>query len=378
MSSPAPPKLLFVLGMHRSGTSALCAALAASGASFGNQLIDAMAGVNEEGFWEDAAVVAVNEQLLALADSSWFALAPGLADTDWTAARFHPLREQAARLLQSGFGDSPLQAVKDPRLCLTLPFWLSLCEQLGISSRVCVISRAPLEVARSLEKRDGFPLGYGLRLYAGYRDCMDRWVPAEALSVSYAQLLDDAPGVIQRLANELPLTPGSTGLAGVVRGDLRHQSSDLDDPLSRADIDPGSLRAEIEAVYPTAATLGSLAASLVTRGMELTRIGEAHSTVLATLAQRDKEMDALAKEHRQALATIAERDAQIRDFDQRLTETGEHLGKALAVIDELNHIGELHTHALEVIRDKDEHLQRVLNTPGMGLVFKAMWKRAGR
>jgi len=170
-----------VLGVHRSGTSALCAALAASGVSFGNQLIDAMAGVNDEGFWEDAGVVAVNEQLLALADSSWYAPAPGIAEIDWTAARFDSLRRQAAALLQAGFGDAPLQAIKDPRLCLTLPFWLALCDELDIATSVCVIGRAPLEVARSLEKRDGLPIGYGLRLYAFYRACIDRFAPPGAI-----------------------------------------------------------------------------------------------------------------------------------------------------------------------------------------------------
>ncbi len=44
--------LLIVTGMHRSGTSALCAALAACGVSFGDRLIGAIAGVNDEGFWK--------------------------------------------------------------------------------------------------------------------------------------------------------------------------------------------------------------------------------------------------------------------------------------------------------------------------------------
>ena len=63
--------LLLVLGMHRSGTSALCAALAACGVSFGDRLLDPLAGVNDEGFWEDAAVVAIDQQSLALLDPNW-------------------------------------------------------------------------------------------------------------------------------------------------------------------------------------------------------------------------------------------------------------------------------------------------------------------
>ena len=157
-------KLLFIVGMHRSGTSALCSALRASGATFGSSLLQAMSGVNDEGFWEDAEVVEVNEQLLHHLGTHWYTASKDLASVDWSADVFSAQRLQAMAIVERGFGGGALEAVKDPRLCVTLPFWLSLCEQLEISTSVCVINRAPLEIARSLKKRDGFPLGYGLRL----------------------------------------------------------------------------------------------------------------------------------------------------------------------------------------------------------------------
>jgi hypothetical protein len=51
-------QLLIVAGMHRSGTSALCAALESVGASFGSELLEPMEGVNAEGFWEDPGTAA--------------------------------------------------------------------------------------------------------------------------------------------------------------------------------------------------------------------------------------------------------------------------------------------------------------------------------
>lgn len=368
-------QILFVVGMHRSGTSALCAALAACGTSFGGNLIDPMVGVNEEGFWEDTSVVALNEQLLAMLDSAWYAPAPLLQAVDWGAGEFAPLRAQATAVLRTGFGKSPLQAVKDPRLCLTLPFWLALCADLGIAAQVCVISRAPLEVARSLEKRDGFPLGYGLRLWAIYRDYMDSCVSADVQRVAYGELLQDARAVMARLALALPITVADD-LAGVVRADLRHQAVSCEDLLSTPDVGQvplAELSREIAARFPVDEVLRDFARALVARGQELSRIGREHTVALSTLDKRDQEyrhtlatlderdadVEALSGQHRAALATIDERDEQIREFDRRLAKLGEE-----------------HTHALAVVRERDAQLEYIYNLPGIGLMVRLLKKNA--
>ncbi len=390
-TSSETTQLLFVLGVHRSGTSALCAALAAAGASFGSRLIDAMAGVNDEGFWEDAGVVAVNEQLLALTESTWFAPQANIADTDWTAERFQPQREEATRLLQAGFGAAPLQAVKDPRLCLTLPFWLDLCSELRLSARVCVISRAPLAVARSLEKRDDFPLGYGLRLYAHYQACMDRVVPADTLYVSYDELVQDATAVLEELAAALPLELEHTELNRAVRSDLRHHLAAAEaDTLSQSHKgkpDLVALQSEIDKRFPINETLRDFSQRFTARGLELAQIGDAHSSALGTIDERDADIEALALEHRQALATIDERDADIDSL------AAEHRA-ALATIDErdeqirefdrrLAQLGDEHSHALEVLRQRDaelawlkQRLETISKIPGVGYIIRRLRQNA--
>ena len=55
--------LLFVLGMHRSGTSALTGALAKSGATPGAHLMPPTTD-NPEGYWECAPVARLNDELL--------------------------------------------------------------------------------------------------------------------------------------------------------------------------------------------------------------------------------------------------------------------------------------------------------------------------
>jgi hypothetical protein len=383
-------ELLFVIGVHRSGTSALCAALAACGVSFGDQLIAPMAGVNDEGFWEDAGVVAINEQLLVLADATWYTPSPALMDTDWADSRFQPLRDQALRLLRARLVSGSLQAVKDPRFSLTLPFWRALCKELDIVAHVCVINRAPLEVARSLERRDGFPLGFGLRLFANYRSSIDRFADPGTAYIRYDDLLQDPQAVIASLAKTLPLNTVNT-IAGAVRRDLRHQvAGQGSELLTQADsgtIDLAALADAIEASYPQEQTLRDFAGKFTARGVELAQIGDAHSAALATLEERDGDIESLSAEHRSALATIDERDADIESL------SGEHRA-ALATIGErdeqirefdrrLSKLGEEHSHALQVLRERDaelawikQRLDAVSKVPGVGYLIRRLRKHA--
>jgi hypothetical protein len=358
--------LLMVLGMHRSGTSALSAALAACGATFGDQLLGAMPGVNAEGFWEDTEVVEVNDQLLAILGTNWYSAGTALVEVDWQATRFSQQRQRARQILARGFGPGHLEVFKDPRLCITLPFWLAACADEGIETRIIVSTRAPLEIASSLRKRDAFPLGFGLRLAACYRKLLAASVPADTVYVTYDQLLDDPQALMKHLALQLPLSVDEKALATTVRIDLRHQQHTevTDELLMLADcgeLDMAALDCAIEAAYPLQQTLNDLAAALVRRGEELIQIGEEHSVTLATLDQRDEDIRALDRDKAEALCTIAERDGQIAEFDKRLSDLGAE-----------------HSYALDLISERDAQMQRVFEKPGIGLLFRAMWARETR
>ncbi len=393
-SSQSRP-LLFVVGMHRSGTSALCAALQASGASFGSLLLDPMAGVNDEGFWEDQAVVEINERLLQQMGHDWYTVPPDLDLPDWSALPFRELRSDARARLARGFGGGAVEAVKDPRFCITLSFWLGVAAESGLETAVCVIGRAPLEVAASLQKRDGLPVAYGLRLCVAYRRALASQAPPDSYYLSYGDLLDNPERAVMKLAQstELPLAVADAHLDTVVRGELRHQSAVGDAYLATPEamlaIDTAPLCAAVEAAYPGTAVQQELARALVSRGQALTALGDEHSLTLATLDQRDADAARLATELAAAVGTVSERDAQIADFDHRLTDTGQHLEQALLTIAErdeqirefdrrLAEIGQMHSEALALIDARDAQLQRVFAKPGIGTLFKAMWSRESR
>ena len=69
-------RVAVVLGMHRSGTSAVARALKAVGVSLGDTLIPPSIGVNDRGFWEDAEINALNIELLEALGHDWHTLGP--------------------------------------------------------------------------------------------------------------------------------------------------------------------------------------------------------------------------------------------------------------------------------------------------------------
>lgn len=150
--------------MHRSGTSAVAGSLAALGVEFGEHLIPAEADVNARGFWEHAALVALNDRILGELGHRWDDVRP-LPD-DWRSRpQVAAVRAEIADLLASEFGATPLWAFKDPRLCLLLPLWLDLLAEREIDCRLVVVVRHPEEVAKSLERRDGMSRAKALLLW---------------------------------------------------------------------------------------------------------------------------------------------------------------------------------------------------------------------
>src|SRR5579862_44939 len=114
-------RALVVVGMHRSGTSALAGVLGKLGATL-PQNMGVPGPDNARGFWEPLSIVAANDEILAAAGSSWddVETVPGSwFDSDASA----PFVERAVPLLADEYGDARLLVIKDPRISRLLPFW---------------------------------------------------------------------------------------------------------------------------------------------------------------------------------------------------------------------------------------------------------------
>src|SRR5436305_8801658 len=87
---------ILVLGMHRSGTSALTWLLGQLGAALPNDAI-AATGDNARGYWESQALVKADDQLLRVARSSWFDPRP----LDLSRLSADGLRSRKARMREA-------------------------------------------------------------------------------------------------------------------------------------------------------------------------------------------------------------------------------------------------------------------------------------
>lgn len=164
MPGPKPAGIasrqFIVLGVHRSGTSVLTETAARLGLFAGGpDDLDAGDRWNERGYWEHRAVRNLDEELLGLASADWRAVSS--FDPCAIPEAVRGSLEARAREVLDRLDEHAPWIVKDPRLCVLLPFWLPLLTRPAFLLSL----RNPLSVARSLRARDGFPIPLGLALW---------------------------------------------------------------------------------------------------------------------------------------------------------------------------------------------------------------------
>jgi hypothetical protein len=183
-----------IAGMHRSGTSMVTKLLHESGLYLGpeSDLIPPGPG-NPEGFWENRRFVQVNTRILKVLRGAWDYPPP--VPEAWSGESLAPLREKAETVL-ADFVDREPWGWKDPRNCLTLPFWQQMLNPLN----VVLVVRNPLETAESLRKRNGFSYALGLALWHTYyqRVC-DVAAPSERIVTHYDVYFRDPGPELRRV-----------------------------------------------------------------------------------------------------------------------------------------------------------------------------------
>lgn len=230
MKSTERKTCILVLGMHRSGTSALTRTLGLLGARMPRNPLPPTRN-NERGYWEPADLMRLNDQLLDKLKSSWH---------DWRSIDSYNLSQVSGEfhqkffdILNEEFEEADLFVVKDPRICRFAPLLLDSLDSQGTQSKVVICIRNPLEVAASLERRNGFPREKSLLLWL--RHVLD----AESCTrhrprafVCYEQLLRDWRAVAESMGELLNLQwPRSLDEAAAeieefLSSDLRHYVHD--------------------------------------------------------------------------------------------------------------------------------------------------------
>ena len=224
---------LVVLGMYRSGTSAISRALNLCGALLPGRVMPAKLGLNPKGFWESEAVTDLDARLLHHLGADWNRV-------DFELPQAGPLVDEflanSREVLATEYEDAPFILIKDPRICVLAPLWHRALKEGGYRPVYVVLVRHPLEVARSIEAQGGMPMSEGLLLWLTYMQCVETFVDtsdANVVHVRYTQLLDDWRSIVQWIAQRLdvPLAiePCADEVDQFLEADMRnHQAAGMD------------------------------------------------------------------------------------------------------------------------------------------------------
>lgn len=176
--------IVVVLGMHRSGTSAVAELIASCGYSVPGTPLAAIKDVNERGFWESQEIVDFNENLLSILDTTWYALSPiNLGDSD---------TEEIEQWLADQLDIHGSLVIKDPRINLLLPTWLKILDSLHADVKFINVNRHPDYVARSIMRRDGLSEATCFGLWLKYNMSMlTEMADRDCYFINYEELLGD-------------------------------------------------------------------------------------------------------------------------------------------------------------------------------------------
>ena len=197
--------VVVVLGMHRSGTSALTKGLELFGVDLGQNLMKANA-FNPKGYFEDFQLVQINENILRKSGLFWSTL-QFLEPTDLSYPRLEKEQKAAREFLERKLAQGGPIGLKDPRICRTLPLWQKIFVEMGVRVGYVIALRNPYEIAASLQKRDNLPIDYGLTLWCSYITDALRYTEGKSrLFVGFHQLLENSERELTRISEFLETT----------------------------------------------------------------------------------------------------------------------------------------------------------------------------
>ncbi|WFP62236.1 rhamnan synthesis F family protein [Mesorhizobium sp. WSM4904] len=232
-AKPAKRTCIMVLGMHRSGTSALTRAISLLGAELPKNLLGANPS-NPTGHWEPQRLIELHDQMLAEAGSRW---------DDWRSfdlndlgtARLQFYKAEIAKVIDEEYGSASLFVLKEPRISRFVPLYAEILERMHIDVRYTLVSRNPLAVIASLKNRDGFTAGFSSLLWLRHElDAEHATRGQSRIFLSYEGLLDDWRQGIEGITNTLgidwprPKMEWQSLLATHFSADNRHFTASAD------------------------------------------------------------------------------------------------------------------------------------------------------
>jgi hypothetical protein len=223
---------VFVLGMHRSGTSAATRAINLLGVPVAtDDELKAPSPRNPTGFWEVPRLTGFNNELLAELGGS--SLGPPAVEPGWAARPELERRRARARRLHGKAHRTDQWVWKDPRNCVLFPFWR---EALDATPVVVLVHRDPAAVARSLEARQGLSSAMAFAVWERYlREALSGSAGSPVFVAPYEGLTRDPEGWSRAVGGFLrdsgvacDPAAGATRVAELVASSGREERGDME------------------------------------------------------------------------------------------------------------------------------------------------------
>ncbi len=240
---PPQEQAILVLGMHRGGTSAIGGVLSLLGVA-GPKTPPEPDNWNPRGYFESKLFFRALDELLASVDSAWNDWRP-LDPQSLVGDPAEQHRCKIRSLLTDEFSDQSLIFIKDPRLCRLVPYLSSMLKELNRAPMAVVPIRNPLEVARSLQRRDQLPFSASMLVWLRHMldaEFFSRQMPR--CFVRYEDLVNNWRPEMDRVAKQLgiawPDRSESSGIAvdQFLTKDLHRERVALGEFRSSADVPP--------------------------------------------------------------------------------------------------------------------------------------------
>ena len=367
-----------IIGMHRSGTSMITRLLNLCGLELGttDQLVEPLDD-NPLGFFESKGFLKINQNLLAHFGGSLYD--PPCLEEGW---EYKPSLEQIideAKSLLKTFSKNSQWGWKDPRTTILLPFWKSLIPNL----RFVICVRSPLDVAKSLARRDRISIERGICLWNQYMEAAIRDTEGcPRIFTFYEDYFDDDSGELDKLTDfcKLQKPDDISVLNDTIFRQLRHHASETYELLNEE-----KLPTEHKLLYIglRALTTDGFVHSTLYRSQDillskcisqffklLERFHDQHEVarLQSVIAEGQKDRDLQRVKIENLEGRIAERETHICNLTERVENLKkESKNKDAQIENKQSHINGLTAHAgnLEkVIAQKENHINDLMKHTG--------------
>lgn len=199
-------QIFMMLGMPRSGTSAITRSLKALGIDLGSKLLPAD-DRNEKGFYEDGEVLyQINRGVSAVMKYRWMDLSMDDKQIDQIPL-LRDYKHYAMGIVCEHLASFASWGFKDPRTLTIFPFWQSVIKAVNAQERYVLVVRHPLAAANSVAKFANTDVKSGLLLWVKFiYHALAATENKMRVVVSYEMMMKNPRLQLERMRNRLDIS----------------------------------------------------------------------------------------------------------------------------------------------------------------------------